>query len=135
MELSEIQNIEEKTTLSDDDIVNFCSHITSTPETFIGDRSDSPLYSIKQMVEMFRMGYDFRKHIGIRKRSEERRRTSREELVEYKLRMMEPGDKLYFPIRKHNAARSAASKLKKNFGVLLHVHKETDDTISVVRRK
>ena len=89
----------------------------------------------EEIIAAFRLGINYRKQLGYKRRSALKKRTPREQAVEYRIRMLNPGEKIFLPIDRHGAARAAASKLKKNFGVILFVSKESDAEISVTRRK
>ena len=50
-----------------------------------------------------------------------------------RLREMKIGDRQEFPIEKWNAARSDASALKRDYGVVYRVNKQDENTIAVTR--
>ena len=97
--------------LSEEEIVELTTNILSNPslisKTSIGD--DNHFYSYSQMIEMFVCGMSAKPDKKIKKMN-----TSS---AYGKMRTLDKGDTIVLPYDKWNSARTAASKLKKDYGV------------------
>ena len=104
MKYSKEENWVSSKSLSDAQIKEYCKEIISSP-TVVGG---TPMYTKKQMISMFKRGFE--KGIFVYPFSA--------------MRQMDVYDRLVFPYEKWNSVRTAASKLKKQFGCTFRVRKD-----------
>lgn len=83
----------------------------------IGDKPQE-LYTKEQLLEMFQIGC-----MVMSKKEMKNAITITDNVPFYVLKNMEVGDFVFFPYESWNAARSAASLLKKTFGTRFRVNK------------
>ena len=96
--------------LDEEHISEYAKDLISSGSFINGER----MYTKRQLIQMFRIGYQVRKNDDIRKIWASPGTS---------MRQMDVGDVLSFPYEKWNAARSSASKLKKQFGCVFRVRK------------
>ena len=121
--------------LSDEDIKALSSFITSQPVSFFDNSTDAPLFSLEQMIGMFRLGYDLKRYLGYKKRGDKRRKTKTGKSTCFKVRQLNPKEELSLPISEYGAARAAAHLYKKNFGAEYRVFKKSEEEVIVIRIK
>lgn len=125
--------------MNDQFVSSFSHNILENPVYTISDRSEQKkFYSAKQMLEMFRAGFlSMTKQEFDQKVFEKNK--SRSESPFRVMKSMSVGSVRLFPYAKWNAARSAATVLKKQFGCVFFVTKNSDykkiGDIKVVRIK
>lgn len=113
-------------TLTSEQIESYTKHILGNPALWVQSRftdgEDKPMYSQEQMIEMFNEGFRFvttrsdlcRKIVPAKKRS------TKPYML---LRNMDIGMSIVFPYEKWASVRTAASKIKREFGSVFQTRK------------
>ena len=107
----------------DDEFIQTVSEtILSEPRFVLSSTDTEYLYSKNQMVSMFKLGYD-----ACQKKSYLKRKSTKKSVLPpyNQLRNMEVGEKLQFPYDVWGAVRTAACKIKQEFGSTFRTRKIT----------
>ena len=116
--------------LTDEQIQETAKDILSSPTVLLNYKTDPieerPLYSLEQMLNMFRTGYLTLCNSALGKKILSK--TKHSSIIPHKvMRRMHIGDKAHFPYEKWGAARTAATKIKQDFGSVFLVKKMGPD--------
>ena len=112
--------------LTDEQIHETAKEILSSPSVILNYKAEPmeerPLYSLEQMLTMFRTGYLTLCKSAIGKRILSKYK--HKDTIPFRvMREMHTGDKVHFPYEKWGAARTAATKIKQDFGTIYLVKK------------